>query len=424
MTGGEDRQERSLASASRILAASMLAASAANYVLNIVLVRWLDLASFGDASLMVTLMLGLTSLAVGLQLVTVTWTVGQSDEAKAIAARRLRRFGFALGVASGASMAATAPWLAALLNTQSSNLFVFLGVGLGPFFVVAVDRGLLQSNLRFGDLAATYVVEAAVRLGVALALVHAGLGATGATIGLAASFVGTWAFTARRTEPVARHRSGASSPASSAGVLPVAVLLAGQVLINNGDVILSKAILSAESAGGFAAVALIGRAVFFASWAVLQAVFPAAVASDGHDRSLTRAALAIVAGVNVAALVVLAVGATFIGSILFGNAVGDARLLFPYALATSLFALANVLATIDVARGSAKLAAMIVVGAVTQTIGMMLFATDSASLINVQIAVMAALAVAVAGASRDLWAKPSTQRRPELAANTRAPVHS
>ena len=61
---------RSFASATGLLSAAMLTASAANYALNLGLARLLDPAQFGDATLMVTLLLGLTAAGVALQLIT------------------------------------------------------------------------------------------------------------------------------------------------------------------------------------------------------------------------------------------------------------------------------------------------------------------------------------------------------------------
>ena len=121
--------ETTLASSARVLAVAMLIASAANYVLNLVLARWLDLAAFGDASLMVTAMLGLTSVAVGLQLVTAKLAVDADPQARPALIRRMRRVAVSLGSAIAAGFIIGAPWLATVLSTASSMPFVLLGVG-------------------------------------------------------------------------------------------------------------------------------------------------------------------------------------------------------------------------------------------------------------------------------------------------------
>jgi len=401
----EPSSDTSLAAASQVLALAMLLASAANYALNLILARWLDLAAFGDASLMVTAMLALTSIAVGLQLVTVKVSVGVDSLVRAQRVRTLRHIAATIGIGMAGALVIGSSWLAAVLNTASALPFVVLGCGVPWYLLLAVDRGLLQSEFRFRRLAVTYLVEAGARVGSGLFFVALGLGATGATIGLTVSFLASWASATRRLP--ASPASG-SLPRDHAAVGPIALLLAGQVVINNGDVILSKVILDPAQAGSFAAVALVGRAIFFASWAVLQAAFPAAVAADDHDPSVARSAVVLVAGVSLGGLAVLAVAAPLVGSILFGSAVQDAGLLLPYAFATVLFALVNVMATIDVAQGRSALAAMVLGGAAVQTAAIATIATDPWSLVMVQIVVMGALLTIVGVSARKLWYKGLT----------------
>ena len=215
------------------------------------------------------------------------------------------------------------------------------------------------------------------------------------------SFIAAWASAVRRLDT--DTGDAAVGPQAVSAIGPISILLVGQVVINNGDVIWSKVILDPEAAGSFAAVALVGRAVFFASWAVLQAAFPAAVAADDHDPGVACHAIALVGGVSIAGLGVLAIAAPIVGNVLFGSAMQDANLLLPYAFATVLFSLANVMATIDVAQGRSGLALLLLGGAVVQTAALMLIAHDAASLVSVQIAVMGALLVVVGGSARKLW---------------------
>ena len=55
---------------------------------------------------------------------------------------------------------------------------------------------------------------------------------------------------------------------------PVVLVYLGQILISNSDIIMVKRFFEPEIAGQYAAVALIGRIVFFATWSVVTALFP------------------------------------------------------------------------------------------------------------------------------------------------------
>ena len=59
----------SIRRAAIVLSVATLAASGANYVLNLLLARWMSPSEFGDANLIVTVMLGLTAVAIALQLI-------------------------------------------------------------------------------------------------------------------------------------------------------------------------------------------------------------------------------------------------------------------------------------------------------------------------------------------------------------------
>ena len=102
----------------------------------------------------------------------------------------------------------------------------------------AVGRGVMQGRLGFKPLAATFVVEMVVRVSVGVTLVALGFGVIGATIGLTVSFLAVWI----HVRLLERSKGGAPLDAQSVRSIityasPVGVLLLGQIVINNGDVV-------------------------------------------------------------------------------------------------------------------------------------------------------------------------------------------
>lgn len=390
---------RSLVTSAGILSLAMLVASAANYGLNLVLAQWLSPAAFGDATLMVTLMLGLTILAVGLQLVSAHLaSTDTADDVHLLAVRGfLLRWAWVGGWAFAGLMLFTAPLLQSAFRTGSSMPFAILAVGLPFYLAQAVERGVLQGQLRFRRLATSYVVEAAVRLAGGLLLVLAGFGVEGATLGLTGSFVASWLVV--RSHRSARRYDGAAAVAGAGALVrSTSVLLVGQIIINNGDVIVAKQMLDPGSAGRYAAVALVGRAVFFCSWAVVNAAFPLSAREDSTDRSsILRWALVTVSAMSGLAVAVIAASASAVVPVAFGDEYRQVLDLFaPYAVATGFFAVANVIATVDMARGRIDTAGVVLAGAAVQTGVLIGVGSSPQGLVAAQVFVMFGLLVVVA----------------------------
>lgn len=396
---------RALLGGGSLLAVAMMVANAGNYALNIALGRWLGPARFADANLMVTLMLVLTAIAVTLQLVSARCAGqhaarGAAEGADGVTAR-LSRAAWVVGGALALLLVLPAGFWSIVFDTASPWPFIVLGFGMPFYLDQAVGRGVLQGRLQFRTLAGTYLVEVVVRLGVAVALVALGAGVIGATAGLSASFVATW-WWVRRQVPAGRpvHVQPAERADLRAFVAPVLVLLVGQILINNGDVLVVKSVFPADRAGVYAAVALVGRAVFFVSWSAVTAVFPAAAQRHEAGRSsddLLAGSLAVVGGASAVLTIAIVLGGeAMLTAVLGSDYGGTAGLLTAYAVAASLFALANLIATHQLSCGRARSARLLLGGAVVQSVLLAVTHETLHSVVMVQVVSMAVLLVALA----------------------------
>lgn len=389
----------SLLANSAVLSATMLAVSAGNYGLNLALARLLPPAAFGDANLAINLVLAAAVVAATLQLVA-SKAVAADPESREGVRASLVRIAWIAGAVVALGLVGGAGVLTEALQVSTPWMFVILGLGLPVYFVQAVHRGVLQGDLRIPRLAITYGIEAFVRVVGAIALVWAGFGVIGASAGIAVSFVASGM--------VARAKAGTPAPADVGAVpwsalrpalLGATVLLIGQVVINNGDLVLSKAYFDPSTAGVYASAALIGRAVFFFSWSVVHAVFPVAAKAAASRRARRRAvagAAGLVTLIAAGGLLATLVAGDAIAQILFGPEYGAAAgLLAPYVLATSAFALANLLASVDVAVGRLGGPVALVGGAALQTVLLVAFGTSPDSMVWAQVAAMGITALVV-----------------------------
>ena len=371
------------------LGAATLVASGANYASNLVLGRRLEVDEFADAALVVSGLLLLSAVALGLQL-TVARAIATGGGASA--ARRLERRAVIVGAGAGATVAVLSPMIASRFNMGSPVPLIVLAAGVPIFFSMAMRRGVLQASHRFGQIALSQVAEPLARLAITMVALSMGLGATSAAVGLVAAFAVGWVVSspgALRLEATTTIRETRSAVGATV------LLLIGQVVIANGDLWVVAALIPSD-AGSYAAVALVGRLVFIAGWSIVTVVFPTLASGSGaaSGRLLLKA-------VGSAAIVgsELTAGAFVAGDRLIGAMVGDdyaeaGHLLGPYALATTLFVVANLLAVADMAGGRRLLPALVAAGAIAQTVLLVLVADRGITwIVYGQLAAMAVLVI-------------------------------
>jgi len=342
--------------ATTFLAGSVLV-QIGNYAYNVVMARALGPALFSDLVVIVTLLLAVTLVASTLQ----TTAAKVATEPDAAASQRwMQRRAGVIGVAAGALLAVASGALSDFFNASSPWPFIIFGLGLPALFAQAVDRGFLLGATRFGRLTLSYQTEMWMRLGGAVALVAAGLGINGAVAALSVSFLASWLVT--RT----RHR-----PPPAAGRRPigtfaggVALLGAGEMLVNHSDLLMVKHFAEPVVAGAYGAVAVIGRVPFFAAWSLAALAFPYVVAGN---RTARRWAVASVAAIGALATAVTWLAPEMILNRLFGDAYTMfAASLGPYTLATSLFAVARTIAFLELAAGRVRGGALLLGAGVVQ----------------------------------------------------------
>ena len=389
-----------------LLTGAMTVSGAGNYALNALLARWLTPEEFGDASLIVTLLLVVTALAGCLQLVAARYgsaALARSDHDATMAIRqRLTRTAWTLGGVLALAVALGADGLAAGFKVADPTALVIFGLSLPLFLAQAVERGILQGRMAFGRLAGSFLVEMVVRVVVSCALVAAGWGPVGVSAGLWASLLASLIVARTLVRPT-RPGPGSHRPpglAQAAGA--TTVLLMAQITISHGDLLLVKQRFDAAEAGTYAVVALLGRAVHLGSWSIATAMFPVgarAGAEAATTRRLVRGGVAFLAGAGAMATVGFwTLGQPVVG-LLFSDAyAGAGSLLGPYVLATSLLAVANLLAMVDLAAGRHRRGHLMLGAAVVQTL-LVSWSGSLEAVVWVQVIAMSVLVVSMVACS-------------------------
>ncbi len=337
------------------LVAAIMVANAINYGINVLLAKAVAPSLFGDISLMVTILLITGVLASTLQLATSVSILNPSaDHENELASMRL--LANRIGLAGGLLLAVASPFAAELLQVENSWALLVMAAGFPVHIQVAVERGRLQGEMRLSRMGATFLAEGAARLGTTLIVLLVMPNLLALTIALNLGFIGAYA--------VCNPRLGQwswcdlSSPSGHRPIRSVGLAVVAATLLMNIDLVVAKGLFSPVEAGKFAAIALGGRIVFFASWTLQQALLPLVT----HK---TRNLFLLANGVVCAVLVAVAwMWSDFWVSVAFGSDFADTAPLFgPYAFGTALIAMLSAVALLRSTDGDQRPGVLLVLGA-------------------------------------------------------------
>jgi O-antigen/teichoic acid export membrane protein len=260
----------------------------------------------------------------------------------------------AAGVAGFVLVAASVP-VAAFLHIPDPLLVTLAGCSLAAAIVMLFLRGVLQGSSQFGAFALSNVVETGAKavLAPALGLVA---GVRGAMAGTAAGYAVAAVYTFVAAMP---HRRGTPVPfslravARTSAAVGLAVFCVNFLVLYDG--ILAKRYLDAHTTGLYGAASLAGRALYSAIAFVPVVLLPQAAlraARRERTRWLLLQALGVAAAIVAAAVAFFAFfGQPVIMALTTPAFRGAAPFLVPYMYAIGVMALANIVATYNIARG-------------------------------------------------------------------------
>jgi len=388
---------------------STIIVNAGNYGINLVLGRVLGPAEFAEASILATAVLMLSFIAVGFQLTSAKYSATyQAEENKGklyTLVNWLSRRSFDLGIGLCIILLLAVYPIKEFLQFKSVVPLVLVIICIPIYLHLSVSRGLLQGIEKFRNLAFTYISEMAARLLVTFILVfivikiQGGWTSEAIAIGFLVSFVVTYFVSKQKKKTTLKSLPKEDLSLIYKFVFVIGIYEFSQILINNSDIILVKHYFENEEAGLYAALALIGRVVFFATWTIVTLLFPKVIQKEkkGEKHShLFWGSLLIVGGIGCAIILACLLMDELIINILFGSAyLSVSPLLWKYAVATTLFACANVFAYYYMSLNKYFPVALSVLAGISQVGLIAVFHNSIEQIIMVQIALMGALLLAM-----------------------------
>ena len=374
--------------------------SVVNFGYNVAVARMLGPTAFGHAAAAVTLLMLVSAITLSFQLVCaklVAKTEVKSERAAVYSSLLKQSWGVGL-VLGSALLLASGP-VARYLNLPSPLIVILLALGITFYIPLGTKRGGMQGVCDFTKLSWNYILEASVKFCGALCLIGLGYGVNGAVAAISISVVLAY-FIPPASEELRIASTDRVKTSFREGMQAI-VFFTGQVVINNIDILLVKHFFPADSAGQYAAVALVGRVIYFASWSVVSAMFPISAAAQPKKENVSVLVVPI--------LIVLGISITFIvGLSLFPDPVlravfgagfqGGARLdglLSLYAAATGTYSLGVVLMAYEMSRRIANTGwlQLAVSGAIV--VGIYLFHSSLHEVVLVQLVLMVGLLMIV-----------------------------
>jgi O-antigen/teichoic acid export membrane protein len=237
----------------------------------------------------------------------------------------------------------------------SPTLVVLLGLGMLFYIPLGVRRGGMQGTCRFLRLSLNLAAEAFVKLVAAIVLVLGGAGVMGAVGAISLSVFA--AFLLPTGDGELRQNATLHQAGSFLEGIQAIIFFVGQVIISNVDILMVKHYFAPSEAGIYAAVALVGRLLYFATWSVTSAMFPISAGSqaESDSRRVLVVPLLFVAGLSTVFVVFLGSFPGLVIRTLFGSdfhpaGAGVEQLLAMNAVATAVYAVCVVLITYEMSR--------------------------------------------------------------------------
>jgi len=332
---------------------SVLFVNGGNYIYNLLLGRILGPAEFADAAILITLLLVLSFAGMTFQIVTAKYAV-LFEKAKLNSFLSFAtKYAVIIGLLLSSLIIVFQKDLQTVFHTQTSAMFLIFAFGLPLYFLMSINRGLYQGKDVLNQLSLTYQSEMISRLLITLGIILLMPfipASIAIAIGIVASFIiGLFPF---KKKIIKSSTQVQEKLVESKEILIFFGLTAfyelTQIIINNSDIILVKHYFDNEQAGLYASLALIGRVVYFVAWMFVMLLLPKVIQLKKEGKNTLPILIKYVSYIFVLSTCIVSFTWLFpelVVTIMFGDQyISIAPLLWKYALATSIFAIANIFA--------------------------------------------------------------------------------
>lgn len=253
-----------------------------------------------------------------------------------------------LGLLGFSIITLISPQVSSFLNIDSTYPIVILGMIFLISLIGPVGSGTLLGLQRFKNLGTVQIFNSFIKLGIGIGLVSLGFGVNGALLSLFLSgIIGFGLIVFLLRDILKQKDEGFDGHSIMSYSFPVFTALLLVSVMSNIDIVLVKHYFPGIEAGHYAAAALLGKVVLFASSAITGVMFAkvAELKAIGKPTAkLLYESMFYVFSISFAVITTYFVAPTFVLNTLFGSSYNSAvPLIGFFGLAMGFFALSCVL---------------------------------------------------------------------------------
>jgi len=399
-----------LVAGSAVLFFGSLVSSLCSYLYHLLMGRMLGPESYGTLASLISVayILGVPMSTISLTVVKfVSQLRGEGRPAAIIYfCRWMNRKALIFSLIGGLAFWGVSPWVASFLHLEDATLLIIVVLGslLGIF--LSINLSILQGFLRFGWCVAAGIINIASKLVSALLLVRFGFQVFGATLAMLLGTVSGYFVSLLPIRGTIGEVGGEDVVETKdvfAYASPVFFSFAAFASLYTTDIVLAKHFLSAQEAGFYSALAVLGKIIFFAAGPIITAVFP--MISERYAKKqpyldLFKLSLGLVGLICVGGSLAYSLLPRLMVRLLFGDDyLPAAQHLWLFAIFLSLYSLTYLLVNSYLSIKRVKVVFLPVVAAILQVVLILIFHQTVAQVALMSVISLTLLLVSLLGYS-------------------------
>lgn len=364
--------------------------------------RMLGKVYYGDLASLVSIIgiIGIIQLSIGL---TIVKFISSSKDQKVIAnlIYWFNIWAVWLGAIGGVIIFFSSPVLIKFLNLHQPQSFYLMPPIFFLMVVAFTQRSILQGLLKFDRYVVSLIIEIFFKLLLTVIFVIFGLIVFGAMLGILFGVLAALAITYFSVSTYLKNGKGKAPDVFPLIKYSLPVFIQGAALTSmySTDLLLVKHFFSAETAGIYASLAVLGRIVFFGSYPIAQVMFPLVAKRHAHNESYHKifySSVAILVLISAWVTLFYVLFPELIINILYGSQfIEGAGLLWLFGVFMGLLGLASIVMQFYLSIGKTRIVYLFPAAAFSQILLIWFIHPDILTVIKLSILSVSLLVVAL-----------------------------
>lgn len=343
------------------------------FVYHFIIGRMLGKVYYGDLAALISIIgiIGIVQLSVGL---TIVKFISSSKNKKEISnfAYWFNKWALIVGGIGALLILLSYPLIVNFLHLHQPESYYLMTPLFFFMVVVFAERSILQGLLSFNKYVTSLIAEIIVKIIFSVFFIYFGFRVFGGMLGMTLGILCAFIVTFLSISPIIK--AGKSKPPKISPLfkysLPVFAQGAALTSMYSADLLLVKHFFSAETAGIYASLAVLGRIVFFGAYPISQVMFPLIAKRFSHGEPYHK-----IFYLSAVILVLISLGVTvfyiffpeFIIQILFGSQfIEGAPLLWWFGAFMGFLGLSSMITQFYLSIGKVKVVWLFVIAAILQ----------------------------------------------------------